>query len=240
LRVAVLGDIHANLEALEAVLKALDEQEVEDCYCVGDIVGYGADPGACVDRVRELGIVTVAGNHDHAAVEKTSIELFNPEARAAALWTREALDDEQKTYLSDLVLTYETDNFAVVHSTLHGPEMFNYVLNTFDALLCFQHLTKPVCFIGHSHVPVSFVESDRIYADFGSTVQLQDGQRALINVGSVGQPRDQDPRASFFVYDTEAKSGELIRVEYEVETACGKIIDAGLPHMNAVRIQLGQ
>lgn len=240
MRYAILGDVHANWEALSAVLKKLERLDIDAYYCVGDIVGYGPDPGKCLDRLREMGCVMVAGNHDYAAVEKTSIDFFNPEARASALWTRKALTDEQKGFLSATELRQETDDFALVHATLHGPEMFNYILSNFDAHLCFQHLTRPVCFLGHSHAPITFVESDRIVATADAKVRIEPGQRALVNVGSVGQPRDQDPRAAFAVYDTKAHTVELSRVAYNVEATCQKILAAGLPEINAFRIKIGQ
>jgi diadenosine tetraphosphatase ApaH/serine/threonine PP2A family protein phosphatase len=240
LRYAILADVHANYEALTAVLDHLHKFDLDGYYCVGDVVGYGADPGECLRRLQDMGFVCVAGNHDHAAVEKTSIEFFNAEARQAALWTREALSDQHKADLAALDLVHHTDDFTLVHATLHGPEMFNYVLNAFDALLCFQHLTRPVCFVGHSHVPVTFVESDRIAISFEPEVHIDAGERALVNVGSVGQPRDQDARACYAIYDTEKRLVRLHRVAYDVEAACRKITEAGLPQVNAYRLKLGQ
>ena len=240
MRYAVLGDIHANQEALGAVLAELDKQDIDKYYCVGDVVGYGADPGECLEELMARGCTVVAGNHDYASVEKTSIEFFNPEARRAALWTRENLTEEQKRTIEEFPLVHHAEEFTLVHATLHGPDMFNYILNSFDALLCFQHLTRPLCFVGHSHVPVTFVETDRITISFEPEIQIQEGERALVNVGSVGQPRDQDPRASFAVYDTDERMVRLSRAEYDVETASQKILDVGLPHVNAYRLRLGQ
>ncbi len=240
MRYAILGDVHANYEALTAVLAALEKLGVDEYYCVGDVVGYGADPGPCLERLREIGCVVVAGNHDHAAIGKTSIEYFNPEAKLAALWTRDHLTEEEKAFLGERDLVHEAAEFMVVHATLHGPEMFTYILNHFDALLCLQHLTRPVCFVGHSHVPLTFLETDRISVSFEPRTQLTDGHRAIVNVGSVGQPRDQDPKAAFAVYDTRTRAIDVTRVEYEIEKAARKILDAGLPPMNASRIKLGQ
>ena len=240
MRYAILSDIHANLEALEAVLADAGGQSVDAYYCLGDVVGYGADPGACVERIRDLCVATVAGNHDHAAIDKTSTEYFNSEARAAVIWTRDHLSDEHKDWLDSLPVTHAAADFQMVHSTLHGPELFNYVLNTFDAMLCFQHLTAPVCFIGHSHAPLIYLQSNRIDMVFDTDRALDRNERAIVNVGSVGQPRDQDPRASYAVYDGEAHAVSLRRVEYDTEAASDKIAEAGLPHTNALRLIVGR
>ena len=240
MRYAILGDVHGNLEALNAVLGELKKQNVDRYFCVGDVVGYGPDPGECLKILQDLDCVMVAGNHDYAAVGKTSIEFFNPEARESALWTREALNPTQKEFIENMDLAHTNEDFALVHATLHGPEMFNYILNTFDALLCFQHLTRPICFMGHSHVPMTFVESDRIFVTFEPKVRLTDGDRALVNVGSVGQPRDQDARAAFGIYDSEEQVCEISRIDYDIEATCKKIMEAGLPEVNAYRLRLGQ
>ena len=240
MRYAILSDIHANLEALEAVLADAGGQSVDAYYCLGDVVGYGADPGACVERIRDLCVATVAGNHDHAAIDKTSTEYFNSEARAAVIWTRDHLAQENKDWLDSLPLTHDAEAFQIVHSTLHGPELFNYVLNPFDAMLCFQHLTSPVCFIGHSHAPLMYSQTSRIDMLLETDYALQRDERAIVNVGSVGQPRDQDARASYAVYDADARIVNIRRVRYDTEAAADKIDRAGLPQTNALRLLVGR
>ena len=240
MRYAILSDIHANLEALRTVLDDAAKQDVDAYYCLGDVVGYGANPCECVDIIRDICAATVAGNHDYAAVDKTSIEYFNSEARSAVLWTRNALSPEHKQFLEGLDLVLYTDDFVLVHSTLHGPELFNYVLSPFDAMLCMQELTRTVCLLGHSHVPLMFIESTRIDMRFEYDYTLAPDERAVVNVGSVGQPRDQSPQASYGIYDPEARHVEIRRIEYDVQTAAGKILEAGLPESNATRLLAGR
>jgi len=240
LRYAILADVHGNYDALEAVLDDARSVGADAYLCLGDIVGYGAEPDRCVEAVRELRGLAVAGNHDFAAVDKTSIEYFNNDARDAVLWTRSALSDAHKDYLAGLEMTAIVNDLTLVHSTLHAPEMFNYVLNPYDAELCLQHLTTPLCFLGHSHSPIIFLETNRIEPVFDTSFEIEPGQRALINVGSVGQPRDQNPHAAYGLYDTHTRRFELRRTPYNVDAAVSKILDAGLPGANALRLRLGR
>lgn len=240
MRYAILADVHGNYDALEAVLEDAEEGGADAYICLGDIVGYGAEPDLCVDAIRGLRGAVVAGNHDFAAVDKTSIEYFNNDARDAVLWTRTAISDEQRDYLAGLEMTAVVDGLTLVHSTLHAPEMFNYVLNPYDAELCLQHLTTQLCFLGHSHSPIIFLETNRIEPVFDTSFEIEPGQRALINVGSVGQPRDQNPHAAYGLYDTQTRRFELRRAAYDVDSAVRKILDAGLPGANALRLRLGR
>jgi len=239
----IFGDIHGNLEALEAVLADAQEQHAEAYVCLGDIVGYGANPRECIARVREVTDKTVAGNHDWAAVGRMDIEYFNLFAREAVLWTQNHLDDEQKTYLSRLPLTIELDRFTVVHSTPHRPELFGYIENAMAARLSFQALTSPLAFVGHSHVPVTFFYEDdgeEIWYTQETEIPLGDFSKTIVNVGSVGQPRDDNPKAAYALYDTERQLVTIRRVEYDVETAKQKILDAGLPEVLAARLLIGR
>ena len=239
----IFGDIHGNLEALEAVLADAQAQHAEAYVCLGDIVGYGANPRECIARVREVTDKTVAGNHDWAAVGRMDIEYFNLFAREAVLWTQNHLDDEQKTYLSRLPLTIELDRFTVVHSTPHRPELFGYIENAMAARLSFQALTSPLAFVGHSHVPVTFFYEDdgeEIWYTQETEIPLGDFSKTIVNVGSVGQPRDDNPKAAYALYDTDRQLVTLRRVEYDVETAQQKILDAGLPEVLAARLLIGR
>lgn len=240
MRYGIIGDIHANLDALTVVLDCLAKEDVEQTICVGDVVGYAAYPHECMDKIRELEVPCVAGNHDYAAVSKTSIEYFNPDARDSMLWTREHLSSEDKDFLSALPLTLEFDDFVVSHGTLHSPEMFDYIQTVYDAHLSFQVLEKQLCFLGHSHVPITFFDEDPISYFMEPEIPLSEPEKLLVNVGSVGQPRDQDPRAAYAVYDTDVQTIWIKRAPYDIDAAAEKIREAGLPKMNADRLAHGR
>jgi len=240
LRFAILGDIHSNYDALLAVLEEIENENVDGIYCVGDIVGYGAQPSECIAKIRELDIPTVAGNHDYGVVEKTSIEYFNPDARNAVLWTREVLSEDDKAYLAQLPLSADFSDFTLAHGTLHNPEAFDYIQTIYDAHLSFQTLRRGICFLGHSHVPITFFDDNPISYFMEPEILVEDGVKILINVGSVGQPRDQDPRAAYALYDIRQKKAWIKRVDYDIDSAAQKIRDAGLPPMNAERLALGR
>lgn len=240
MRYGIIGDIHSNLEALDTVLKALEGEDLDQTICVGDIVGYGAYPSECLARIRELDVPSVAGNHDYAAVDMTSIEYFNPDARNATLWTREHLSAEDKDYLATLPLTMEFEDFVISHGTLHSPELFDYIQTVYDAHLSFQILETSICFLGHSHVPITFFDDDPISYFMEPEIPLSESEKLLVNVGSVGQPRDQDPRAAYAVYDTDDQIIWIKRLEYDIQSAAEKILEAGLPKMNAERLAHGR
>ncbi len=236
---AILGDIHSNLDALEAVLEEVKKVRVDEILCVGDVVGYGAEPSQCIRLIREATSFIAAGNHDYGAVDKTDIDYFNPEAKEAVLWTSSNLSQEGKQFLASLPLVIEKDNLTLVHGSLHLPELFPYILTFYDAELCFKGLKNGVCFVGHSHVPVVLTRDGTIKAAAEPQVSLQNIPKAIVNVGSVGQPRDRNPKACFVLYDTEKKLVRFKRVEYNITKASAKIIKAGLPAFNADRIRWG-
>ncbi|RKY18495.1 MAG: metallophosphoesterase [Planctomycetota bacterium] len=241
MKYAVISDIHANLEALEAVLADIKKERVDKCVCVGDIVGYGANPHECIELVRKHCPVCVAGNHDFATIERTNIEFFNQYARQATLWTRQNITEDDRKYLESLPLVADVDDrFTLVHGTLYAPALFDYIQTTFDAYLSLQVLQKPLCFVGHSHVPISFFLDDAVTYSTDSVIELKEGVKAVINVGSVGQPRDDDPRAAYAIYDTEKNLVVIKRVEYDVEKAIKKIRDAGLPEILGERLRYGR
>ncbi len=236
---AILGDIHSNFDALEAVLGEIKKAQVDGILCVGDIVGYGAEPGQCIKAIREATDTIVAGNHDYGAVNKTDIEYFNLEAKEAVLWTSSQLSQEENLYLSSLPLVIEKDNITLVHGSLHLPELFAYIRTFYDAELCFRKLKNGICFVGHSHVPVAITRDGTLKAIGDPEVSLQKVSTAIINVGSVGQPRDRNPKACYVLYDTEKMLVKFKRVEYDIVAASTKIIKAGLPTFNAERIRWG-
>jgi predicted phosphodiesterase len=244
MRYGIFGDIHGNYDALTAVLEALDKENVDVPICLGDIVGYGAEPRECIARIRELGCMTLAGNHDHAAIDRLDVEFFNAFAKQAALWTREQLTDDNKEFLASLGFVDHHGGFAAVHGSLHGPELFNYIATIFDAELSFEALDKPVLFYGHTHIPLTFFDTTPMTYVMDSEIPITREIKALVNVGSVGQPRDEDPRASYAVCELDEGSNEGVvhirRVPYDVASAAKKILDAGLPEPLAIRLELGK
>ena len=241
MRYAIISDIHSNLDALEQVMDDIKKQKVDRHLCLGDIIGYGAQPRECIQAVRDLDCLTIAGNHDWAALGKTNIDYFNTYAKEATLWTREQLSEDDIAYLDSLPLVeHLPENFTLVHGTLYNPELFDYIQTSYDAYLSLQALDGKVCFLGHSHVPITFFQGEMISYTLHPEITLEDGVRALVNIGSIGQPRDDNPRASFAIYDTEERKIRIHRVEYDVETASDKIRKAGLPEPLAERLKYGR
>lgn len=239
MRYGILGDIHANLAALTAVLEALERAGAERYLCLGDIVGYGADAAACVRRVRELDPWIVAGNHDWAVAGRLGLDFFNAPARAAILWTRRALQPDEIAWLGSLELAATCDGISLAHGTLNDPAAFDYLQTPYDAYLSFQQLTTRLAFVGHSHIPITFFDGPAVTYSVEAQVALA-GRRAIANVGSVGQPRDEDPRASCGVLDTERDTLEVLRVPYDIEETARRIRAAGLPPLLAERLRLGR
>ncbi|MHC5037690.1 MAG: metallophosphoesterase family protein [Planctomycetota bacterium] len=241
MKYGVFGDIHGNLEALQAVVEKLKEMAVDRFICVGDIVGYGANPVECIELVRELNSTVVAGNHDFATIEKLNIDFFNSYAREAVVWTRKQISKDHNDFLGSLNLVERiNDAMTVVHGSLNFPEMFDYIQTSYDAHLSLQSLDTRICFLGHSHVPVSFFQKKTVSYTMDSEFTLEEGQKALVNVGSVGQPRDENPNACFAVYDADEVHVQILRIPYDMELAGRKIIQAGLPEILAERLRYGR
>lgn len=240
MRYGIFGDVHSNLQALEAVLGAFREQGVDQLICLGDLVGYGGDPQACLDLVRELDPHLVGGNHDWGVAGRLSLTYFNPAARAAIEWTRSQLPPETVKWLGTLEVTGMADEqIALSHSTVHDPHLFEYLVTPYDAYLSFRHLTTDLAFVGHSHVPATFFDGNPVTPVYEPEVELA-GRRAIANVGSVGQPRDGNPDAAFGVYDQETGRLAVHRVPYDVEAAAARIREAGLPSILSDRLHLGR
>ena len=233
MKIAVLSDIHSNLEALNAVLAEIEARGVEAIYCLGDIVGYGAEASACVDLVREACAQSVLGNHDLAVATGRGTRALPPDGQEAARHNRAQLSEAQRTWLAALPLKAEAHGCTFVHATPELPEAWYRVDSYVIAQAQFGHFATDVCFVGHTHTPA--VMADRL-----GVLQVRPGNRYLINVGSVGQPRDQNPRACVAFFDTEAFRYELVRVPYHLERAGARIIAAGLPRRLADRLQEGQ
>ena len=239
---AIFADTHSNLEAYQAFIEDSEKEGIREYFCVGDIVGYGADPHQCIELTKQLNCQVVCGNHDWAAAEKLNIEYFNRYAREAALWTQERLDDIDKNYLASLTPVFQDRELTLVHGTLEYPEDFEYVTDVRIAARTIHAQLTPVCFIGHSHVAGVFYDSrsGRINYTTIPEITIQEGKRYLVNVGSIGQPRDGDWRASYCIYDTEKESLRIKRISYDVERAREKILKAGLPKHLADRILIGR
>ena len=240
MRIALFGDIHANLEALEAVLADATELGVTEYVCLGDVVGYNADPAACLEIVRAMNCPTVKGNHDEEASGTHSLDTMNPVAAAALEWTRQQLSEEQRQWLMRLRMVRQVMDFTIVHSTLDQPANWNYVTNRFDAMANFSYQFTHICFHGHTHVPRVFVKTDKVQEVIADSIAIEPGAKYFINVGSVGQPRDGDWRACYAIYDFDAKVVTYRRVEYDIAKTQAKIIAAGLPPMLAERISEGR
>ncbi len=240
MRIAIFGDIHANLEALEAVLVDASKQDVTDYVCMGDLVGYNADPGACVEKIRHMDCPTIKGNHDEDAAGTHSLENMNPVAATALQWTRNQLDEEQRLWLRRLRMVRQVSDFTVVHSTLDQPAHWNYVTNRFDAMANFSYQFTQVCFHGHTHVPRVYAKSDKVHEVPADAIRIEKNAKYFINVGSVGQPRDGDWRSCYAIYNTEEQEVVFRRVEYDIEATQAKILAAGLPPMLAERLAEGR
>jgi len=241
MKYAIISDIHGNLEALNTVLKDADARGCEKIICGGDVVGYNANPKECMDIVRGLDIPCVMGNHDEYIGQDCDLSAFNPVAAEAVIWTREQLSDEDRQWLRDLRYVRLVDHFSIVHGTMDSPRYWGYVQDVADAAASFTYQSTALCFHGHTHVPVVFVD-DGVSIEHATftNLKLEPGSRYFINVGSVGQPRDGDPRASYCIYDSEAESVELFRLPYDIEAAQQKIRDAGLPERLADRLDFGK
>ncbi len=240
MKYAILGDIHSNWEALSAVLADAQEQGVTQYACVGDIVGYNADPTLCLNKVMDLKCATVRGNHDHYCSHDENLNGFHPLAADAVDWTRKQLTEEQRQFLRKLRLVNKIESFTIVHSTLDMPEMWGYVFDKLEAEANFNYQTSPVCFFGHTHVPLAFEKGDGVRGGLYTKLKIAMGRKYFINVGSVGQPRDGDPRAAYAIYDLFSNQVELRRVVYDFHITQQKILAAGLPGRVAARLAVGR
>jgi len=232
MKLAIISDIHSNLEALQAVLADIDRHNIDELICLGDVVGYGADPSACLAVVLERCDEVLLGNHDEAAADISKSYTFNPIARAAVHWTYEKLNESERQILEQLPFTTQRDSIFCVHASPQNPEEWNYIIDEYDAHQVFDHFAEKICFVGHSHVA-------GIYPQFDEVEPADPNYKCVVNVGSVGQPRDKDPRASWCLIETSSLNLQLFRVEYDIETAARKIRLAGLPFQLAERLHRG-
>lgn len=242
MKLGIFSDVHGNLEALEAVLGFLRSEGVSTFVCCGDIVGYGADPAACVHRVAALRGPVVAGNHDWGVLGRVPIQDFNSAAARALEWTKGRLADEELVYLDSLPLAEQFEPFYMVHSSPSAPEQWEYVFMLSDAREELRYFSTSICLIGHSHYPFMVEQVDGAEAVLvrSERVEIRRDAKYLVNVGSVGQPRDGDPRATCVMYDTNSRSMSLHRLDYDRATAQRKILTAGLPAFLAERLAGGR
>jgi diadenosine tetraphosphatase ApaH/serine/threonine PP2A family protein phosphatase len=243
LRYAIVSDVHGNLEALEASLADIGRRRVDSLLFLGDAVGYGPDPDACLKLLRDEADICLAGNHDWAVLGLTDITCFNPVAAAAVLWTKGVIKPENRDYLAQYELITTTYDMCLTHATPYEPEAWHYIFTLgMEAKLSFGCFDTQLCFVGHSHVPV-IIEQDtagKFYLHRENTIDLHSGHKYIINVGSVGQPRDGNPDSCYGIYDTSREMVELVRVTYDTARVQQKIIDAGLPASLAKRLAMGQ
>ncbi len=240
-RFAILGDIHANLDALNVVLDDCRSQGVTDFLCTGDIVGYNACPQECLKIIRKLGCPVVMGNHDHYVSSRQNLADFNPHAAEVIEWTRKHLTMEDVYYLRDLPFIKTTMGITLVHATMDNPESFGYVFDHLQAEAHFAHQVTPICFHGHTHCPMIYEKQlSAVYRIEATDCTLHLGRKYFVNVGSVGQPRDGDPRATYVVYEPKSRQMWYRRLEYDIEAAQERICNAGLPNRLATRLAIGR
>ncbi len=247
MRIAIIADVHSNLAALEAVLRHAQSQgAIDGLWCLGDMVGNGPQPRQCLQRLQEAGARMLVGNHDLAAVGQLSVADFNPDAAAAARWTGQHLGEEERQLLAGLPQVIQKGAFTLVHGTLRWP-IWEYLYSHEVAVAHLQRQETPFSLVGHTHVPMLVQEGPQFprgcelyYLTDGATVELRPEERVVINPGGVGQPRDGDPRASYAVYDSEAVTITIHRVEYDITITQELMAEAGLPRWLIQRLALGR
>jgi diadenosine tetraphosphatase ApaH/serine/threonine PP2A family protein phosphatase len=240
-RYAVVSDVHSNIEALDAVFAQLREDD--KLLCLGDIVGYGPNPNECVEKIRARATATVLGNHDVAAIDNFGLAYFNPAAREAMKWTQGVLTAENLAWLDSLGYEFRMPEFLLVHGA--PVNYFEYVLDKAAAARAFAATDAPIIFIGHTHIAEVYTlhpdgTIEHAHLQQGGEVKLLPGLRHVINVGSVGQPRDLNPRSSFGFYDSDAQTVTVTRVEYPIAQVQEKIVSAHLPDALARRLLVGR
>jgi predicted phosphodiesterase len=240
MKFAIIADIHANLDAFQVVLDDCKKQQVTHYACLGDVVGYNANPKECLDIVRAMNIPCVKGNHDEYCSSVEHLEGFNPAAAEAVNWTRKQLTEDDTQWLRDLKYTRMVTNFTIVHATLDGPQRWGYVFDKLAAAASFTYQNTSLCFFGHTHVPVAFMKDSVVRGGTYSKFKVEQGKKYFVNVGAVGQPRDNNPKSAYVIYDTLEATIELRRLDYDIAAAQKKILAAGLPERLAERLAYGR
>jgi len=243
MKIGIFSDIHGNSEAINCVLRTIEN--IDEIICLGDIVGYGADPNYCIEKIKELNCKCVGGNHDFGAVGKVNINYFNYYARTAILWTSRQLKNDNIDFLLKLNKNIELkDNVFAVHGSPQNP-IFEYIADKNTASIIFNKFDFKICFIGHSHLAGCFTfnesnhQVDYINYSNGGCIEINRNKRYIINSGSIGQPRDGNPKASYGIYDQKNEIVNIYRVSYPINLTKNKIIDSGLPRSLADRLSYG-
>ena len=229
---AIISDIHANLEALQKTLEIIDKSAVDEIICLGDVVGYGANPNECVDLVRKNCAATVLGNHDAAAINLSVADDFHASAKKAIIWTANQLTGVNKEFLSSLPLVVKKNEILFVHASAKSPELWDYIIDPIDVKVALGLIQEKICFFGHTHLP-------GIFSRHGKEKSVSSDEQYIVNVGSVGQPRDRNPMLAFGIFNSSSWSYELIRSEYPHQQAAEKIYRAGLPEELGFRLMYG-
>jgi predicted phosphodiesterase len=242
MRVAFISDIHGNLEALTAVLQDIENQQVDRIHSLGDVVGYGSEPAACLNLVNEHCEIKLMGNHEYVILGLESAEAYTHMARIAAEWTRQHLGDRDFALIADFEMDHSLDEAYMVHASPFQPDQWRYVLSPEEAALAFERLPGRICFHGHSHIPLIFSEipERQLRRRVGHSFVPDADNRYLVNIGSVGQPRDNDPRACYITFDTDCGEVKYHRVIYDIDTAQRKMAQAQLPDMLIDRLAVGR
>jgi predicted phosphodiesterase len=228
MKFAIIADVHANLEALQAVLRDAEEQRCTQYAFLGDFVGYCADPKVCIDIVRNMNASCVKGNHDEYCSTDLPLDGFNVYFAKAIQWTRQQLNQDELGWLQKLPYVRNVGDFTIVHATLDSPERWGYVFDKTAAASSLAHQSSQVCFFGHTHVPVAFVRDTATRGGTYTKFRTEPGKKYFVNPGAVGQPRDNNPDSAYVVYDVDEVTIELRRVAYDYATTRKKIREAGL------------
>jgi len=229
MKLALLSSIHGNLPALEAVDADIAKQAPDRIICLGDIIGYGAQPRECIAFVRERGWPTVLGNHEATVHEPSRLESYNPYAKAAGYFTLGALGKAEREWIRTLPMSIDINGWLMIHASPHQPQQFHYMLDEASVRACFDACANPLIFIGHACVPVVLFDEPNLVFSRESHITLESSRRAIVNAGSVGQPRDKDPRACWALFDSDSRILTIRRVDYDQAEAKRRIIEAGLP-----------
>lgn len=237
MRLALFSDIHANLEALEAALQHAASQKIDSYAVLGDSVGYGANPNECFEWVTKAAHISIAGNHEKAVIDPSLRKSFNPLAHEAIIWTEGKMDEKFKEKIHKLPYLKIDKGITFVHGSPDSPEEYRYLLSFEDAEPSFRHFDQDICFVGHTHVPACFCQNARTAAHLApGLLPLARSERYILNPGSVGQPRDRDPRLAYGIFDEDKRTFEIVRLPYDNTKAANKIRKAGLPRYLADRL----
>jgi diadenosine tetraphosphatase ApaH/serine/threonine PP2A family protein phosphatase len=243
MRYLLISDVHGNLEALEASLEAAEKFEPYQLMCLGDIVGYGADPAPCIDLIGNRANLILAGNHDLAVADVIPFDDFNPIARHAIEWTQKVLTPEDRELLSNLPLQYVDGDYCFTHASPIDPMKFGYIRALEDVAEVFNHIGQKFCFVGHTHLPVVVRMSEKtgkMEVVRETKIFVENHYRYFVNVGSLGQPRDNNPDACMVMLDEDEQSVEFLRVPYNITASQEKILSEGLPSYLAERLLLAR